>query len=83
MHAGLGTQRGKGLEESSWTIWGGTAVVCAGLEMAHLDCVALQDLYNSLGKKKKQNLKDSAFLITTSKRARKEKFIQVCSANNY
>lgn len=53
MHAGLGTQHGKGLEENSWTIWGGTAVVCAGLEMAHLDCVALLDLDNSLEKNPK------------------------------
>lgn len=53
MHAGLGTQHGKGLEENSWTIWGGTAVVCAGLEMAHLNCVALLDLDNSLEKNPK------------------------------
>lgn len=33
--------------------------------------------------KKPQNLKDSAFLTTTSKRARKEKAIQACSGNNY
>lgn len=61
MHAGLGIQCGKGLEESSWTIWGGTAVVCAGLEMAHLDCVALQDLYNSLGEKTHPKLQGFCF----------------------
>lgn len=33
--------------------------------------------------KKTQNLKDSAFLVATSKRARKEKAIQLCSGHNY
>lgn len=77
MHAGLETQHGKGLEDISWTICVVTAIVCAVLEMAHLDCVSLPYLFF------KKNLKDSAFLVTSSKRIRRKKAIQVCCGNNY
>lgn len=50
MHAGLVTRHGKGLEDVSWTICVVTAVVCAVLEMAHLDCVSLLYLHDSLKK---------------------------------
>lgn len=47
MHADLVTQHGRGLEDISWTICVVTAIVCAVLEMAHLDCMLLLYLNNS------------------------------------
>lgn len=67
MHADLVAQHGKGLQDLSWTICVVSAIVCAVLEMAHLDCVIsvlLQFFFQ-------KTLKDSAFLVT-SKSVRKE-----------